>query len=129
MQIVLDIIGLILIGFGLLFFLGGAIGLVRFPDFYTRMHAAGKGDTLSTFLILVGFALTHTDEIFYAEHWWQPVLLIVKMLGISIFIMLTSSTSTHALIEAGYEDGIKPEVERDEIARARAEADNQEGGE
>ena len=30
---------------GLIFFLGTAVGVVRFPDFYTRMHAAGKGDT------------------------------------------------------------------------------------
>ena len=30
---------------GLVFFLGAAVGMVRFPDFYTRMHAAGKGDT------------------------------------------------------------------------------------
>ena len=35
---------------GLVFFLGTAVGMVRFPDFYTRMHAAGKGDTLSTML-------------------------------------------------------------------------------
>ena len=39
---------------GLIFFLGTSIGLLRFPDFYTRMHAAGKGDTLSTVLILLG---------------------------------------------------------------------------
>ncbi|MFT5465703.1 MAG: multicomponent Na+:H+ antiporter subunit G [Verrucomicrobiales bacterium] len=118
-EMILDIAGLVLIGFGLLFFLGGAIGLVRFPDFYTRMHAAGKGDTLSTLLILSGFALCHVNDIFEAEHWWQPLLLIVKLLGISIFIMVTSPTSTHALIEAGYDDGIKPEVERDALAEKR----------
>ena len=40
---------------GLVFFLGTAVGMVRFPDFYTRMHAAGKGDTLSTMLMLAGW--------------------------------------------------------------------------
>ena len=44
----MDVLGYILISTGLVFFLGTTIGLLRFPDFYTRMHAAGKGDTLST---------------------------------------------------------------------------------
>ena len=47
-----QIIGFILAVVGLVFFLGTAVGMVRFPDFYTRMHAAGKGDSLSTMLIL-----------------------------------------------------------------------------
>jgi multicomponent Na+:H+ antiporter subunit G len=75
-----ELCGMILAGVGLLFFLGAAVGLYRFPDFYTRMHAAGKGDTLSSLLILAGFAL----------------------------IMLTSPTSTHALMRAGFEDGVEP---------------------
>ena len=47
---------------GLLFFFGTSLGLLRFPDFYTRMHAAGKGDTLSSILILFGivaYTLSH----------------------------------------------------------------------
>ena len=99
----LDLCGMILAGVGLLFFLGAAVGLYRFPDFYTRMHAAGKGDTLSSLLILAGFALLTLDE-FSAAGW----LLVVKVLGIVLFIMLTSPTSTHALMRAGYEDGIEP---------------------
>jgi len=99
----LDLCGMILAGVGLLFFLGAAVGLYRFPDFYTRMHAAGKGDTLSSLLILAGFALLTLDE-FSAAGW----LLAVKVLGIVLFIMLTSPTSTHALMRAGYEDGIEP---------------------
>ena len=42
---------------GLFFFFATTIGVLRFPDFYTRMHAAGKGDTLSSLLILVGLAI------------------------------------------------------------------------
>ena len=49
----LEICGMTLAGLGLLFFLGAAVGLFRFPDFYTRIHAAGKGDTLSSLLILL----------------------------------------------------------------------------
>ena len=118
----LEILCIVLILAGLVFYLGAAVGILRFPDFYTRMHAAGKGDTLSTLLIVGGFALCHMDEVIYAlgtKEWYQPMLLIVKMLGICVFIMVTSPTSTHALIDAGYEDGIEPEVERDELQESR----------
>jgi len=98
-----ELCGMILAGVGLLFFLGAAVGLYRFPDFYTRMHAAGKGDTLSSLLILAGFALI-TLEGFSATDW----LLVVKVLAIVLFIMLTSPTSTHALMRAGFEDGVEP---------------------
>ena len=98
-----ELCGMILAGVGLLFFLGSAVGLYRFPDFYTRMHAAGKGDTLSSLLILAGFALI-TLEGFSATDW----LLVVKVLAIVLFIMLTSPTSTHALMRAGFEDGVEP---------------------
>ena len=99
----LDLIGMVLATLGLLFFLGAAVGLYRFPDFYTRMHAAGKGDTLSSLLILAGFALITLDD-FSAAGW----LLVVKVLAIVLFIMLTSPTSTHALMRGGFEDGVEP---------------------
>ena len=89
---------------GLLFFSGCVVGLIRFPDFYTRMHAAGKGDTLSTALMLIGFALFS----FQAEVTLGTSLVAAKILGISLFIMLTSPASTHALMRAGYEEGIVP---------------------
>ena len=89
---------------GLLFFFGCVVGLIRFPDFYTRMHAAGKGDTLSTALILIGFALFAIHQEISAAN----LLVSAKILGISAFIMLTSPASTHALMRAGYEDGIMP---------------------
>ena len=100
---VLDVVGMILATIGLVFFLGAAVGLYRFPDFYTRMHAAGKGDTLSSLLILAGFALITLDD-FSTVSW----LLVVKVMAIVLFIMLTSPTSTHALMRAGFEDGVEP---------------------
>lgn len=100
---VFDVCGIILASVGLVFFLGAAVGLYRFPDFYTRMHAAGKGDTLSSLLILLGFGLITLDD-FSMVGW----LLVVKVLAIVLFIMLTSPTSTHALMRAGYEDGVEP---------------------
>ncbi len=101
----LDVVGMILATIGLVFFLGAAVGLYRFPDFYTRMHAAGKGDTLSSLLILAGFALITLEDFSMAGG-----LLVVKLLAIVLFIMLTSPTSTHALMRAGFEDGVEPVV-------------------
>ena len=41
---------------GIFFLAAGAVGLIRFPDFYTRMHASGKCDTLGVLLVLIGIA-------------------------------------------------------------------------
>ena len=107
-MIAIDILSVLLITLGLLFFSGAAVGLLRFPDFYTRMHAAGKGDSLSTPLILSGFAL----QLFH-HFQWLDLLVIGKILAIAVFIMVTSPTSTHALMDAGYEDGIEPLIAKD----------------
>jgi multicomponent Na+:H+ antiporter subunit G len=88
---------------GLIFFLAAVVGVIRFPDFYTRMHAAGKGDTLSTMLILLGIAVFTVGD-FSVDN----LLIAVKIMAIALFIMLTTPTSTHALMQAGYDDGIKP---------------------
>lgn len=101
-----DIIAVILIAAGIVFFLGAAVGLIRFPDFYTRMHAAGKGDTLSSLLVILGFAI-HEFRHFDGS---GDVIVFLKLLAICAFIMLTSPTSTHALMDAGYEDGIEPVI-------------------
>jgi multicomponent Na+:H+ antiporter subunit G len=93
---------------GLIFFLGTAVGVVRFPDFYTRMHAAGKGDTLSTMLMLTGFGLVMMED-FSANSW----LLLLKILGIVLFIFITTPTSSHALMRAAFEDDEMPLGEED----------------
>ena len=101
------VISITLIVLGLLFFLGAVVGMVRFPDFYTRMHAAGKGDTLSSLLVVLGFALYQLDAGDWDRSHW---LVALKLVGICAFIMITSPTSTHALMNAGYEDGCVPKI-------------------
>ena len=76
----------ILISFGVFFLFMGAVGLIRFPDFYTRMHAAGKCDTLGSLLLLAGLAC-----------YGGVTLASVKILAIALFIFLTSPTATHAI--------------------------------
>ena len=82
-------VGLALVCSGVFFLLTGAIGLIRFPDFYTRMHAAGKCDTLGSLLVLTGLA------------WYGGfVLASVKLLIVALFIFVTSPTATHAIARA-----------------------------
>lgn len=99
---ILDIVIYIFTGLGVLFFLGTSLGLVRFPDFYTRMHAAGKGDTLSSVMILIGiagYAVHHHFDL-------PSVLVVLKILLIGFFIFMSSPTATHALMDAGYRTGV-----------------------
>jgi multicomponent Na+:H+ antiporter subunit G len=116
---ILDILSVLLITSGLIFFLGAAVGLLRFPDFYTRMHAAGKGDTLSTLLIMAGLGVYEFNQYDPAHGVTISVILtVIKIMGIGFIIMLTSPTSTHALMQAGYDDNIEPVGESEEMLLA-----------
>jgi len=105
----MDIIVILLIVTGLLFFFATTVGLLRFPDFYSRMHAAGKGDTLSSLLILLALVIYNFHEINLAN-----LLGGLKILLIVVFIFMASPTATHAIIDAGYEAGIKPWTKKPE---------------
>lgn len=100
---IITILTVLLIVTGFFFFFATTIGILRFPDFYTRMHAAGKGDILSALLMLTGLAL------YNLHHFSVGALLVsLKILLISVFIFLASPTATHAIIDAGFESGVKP---------------------
>lgn len=99
----MNIIVIILIVAGVGFFFATTVGLLRFPDFYSRMHAAGKGDTLSSLLMLGGVALYEFHEINLAT-----LLVGCKIMLIVVFIFMASPTATHAITDAGFESGVKP---------------------
>jgi multicomponent Na+:H+ antiporter subunit G len=107
---IITFISAILILLGVVFFFGAALGIVRFPDFYSRTHAAGKGDTLSSFLVILGFAVYQLKDFHSFSHDWPILLVILKLLAVSLFIFMTSPVSTHALMDAGWEDKVKPEI-------------------
>tara|TARA_B100000315_G_scaffold160017_1_gene148540 strand:+ start:182 stop:469 length:288 start_codon:yes stop_codon:yes gene_type:complete len=86
---------MVLVSGGVFFLLTGAIGLLRFPDSYTRMHAAGKCDTLGSLLVLTGLACDEGLE-----------LASVKLLIVAVFIFLTSPTATHAIARAAKQSGV-----------------------
>lgn len=99
----IEVISIVLISAGFLFFFATSVGVVRLPDFYCRMHAAGKGDTLSTVLILTGLAL------YNLAHFSGDALLVsVKIMFIAVFIFLASPTASHAILDAGFESGAEP---------------------
>lgn len=94
---------IILMVTGFFFFFATTIGLIRFPDLYTRMHAAGKGDALSSLLMILGMALYVFNTGSFGD-----ILVVVKLIFIIVFIFLTSPTATHAIIDAGFESGVDP---------------------
>jgi multicomponent Na+:H+ antiporter subunit G len=90
------IVGLLFV-MGLLFILVAVIGVLRLPDFYTRLHAMGKCDTLGIVLVLVALAI-HAG--------WT--LESVKILLIGVAVWLTNPTATHALGRAALRAGLTP---------------------
>ncbi len=96
------VIGILLIG-GLVFFTGGALGILRFPDFYSRLHPAGKLDTAGQLLALLAVALYVIGDLSLPH-----VLTAAKIGLIVVFVYITSPTATHAIIDAGVRAGLKP---------------------
>lgn len=75
----------------------GAFGLVRMPDFYTRMHAASVTDTLGAGLVLAGLMLQA-----------GLTLVTAKLVMIGLLLFFASPTATHALARAAFLRGVKP---------------------
>ena len=96
-ELLLDLTSAGLLGAGSIFVLIGALGLIRLPDFYTRLHAAGITDTLGAELILLGLMFQAGLS-----------LVTVKLILISLLIFFTSPTATHAVANAARVMGLKP---------------------
>jgi len=97
-----DMVGWLFIVPGALFCVTGGIGLLRFPDFYTRIHVAGVTDTLGAALVLIGLMLQPAG--------WTVT---VKLAVILFFLYVTSPTAAHALIHAAHTSGHRPELAND----------------
>ncbi len=88
---------------GLVFFAGGTVGIIRMPDFYSRLHPAGKLDTMGLMCMVTGLA------IYNLEHFtWDNLLISLKMFLIVFFVFLSSPTATHAIVDAGIRAGLRP---------------------
>lgn len=93
----LDLLSWACILAGAFFSLTGAIGILRLPDVFSRMHAAGMIDTLGIGLILIGL-------MFQATAW----IVVMKLGLILAFIFFTSPTTTYALARAALDAGVDP---------------------
>ncbi|MCB2216430.1 monovalent cation/H(+) antiporter subunit G [Desulfofustis glycolicus] len=97
MEVLFDIISWVCLVSGSFFCLTGGIGLLRFPDFFTRIHAASLTDTLGASLILVG--------LMFQAGWG---LVFAKLLLILMFSLLAGTTASHAMAKASLKSGLKP---------------------
>lgn len=96
-ELLRNIIVVIIFAVGIFFMFSGAIGFLRFPDFYTRLHATGKCDTLGEILIIFGLIIFDG---------FTP--LSAKLLFLSFFMLLANPAGTHAMMRAAYVTGVKP---------------------
>ncbi len=93
----IDIASWVCLVVGGMFGVVGGVGVLRLPDFFTRLHGAGLTDTLCAALILIGLMLQA-----------GPTLITVKLVLILAFLFFTSPTATHALAKAALHGKLKP---------------------
>jgi multicomponent Na+:H+ antiporter subunit G len=75
----------------------GAVGQLRFPDFWARLHAASVSDSAGMVLLIAGMCLQS-----------EISLITVKLVIIGLFLFVTGATSTHAVASAALVSGLKP---------------------
>lgn len=98
-EIISNIIIAILLLSGSFFLLSGSIGVIRFPDVYTRLHATTKGATLGISGLLIGaFLFMYT----------QYGIISGKLLLAIVFTLLTSPVAGHMISRAAHKAGVKP---------------------
>ena len=103
MAILLDVLSWVLLLAGAVFVMIGGVGVLRLPDVYARMHAAGITDTLGAGLILGGLMV---------QGGWSQVT--VKLALILVFLLFTSPAATYALANAAFTRGLAPMLHKKE---------------
>ncbi len=98
MSAALDIASWVLLVGGALLMTIGALGLIRLPDFFTRLHAAGVVDTGGAGLLLLGMALQTGFD-----------LVTVKLVLIGLVLALTAPTASHAVAHSALLGGLSPD--------------------
>lgn len=96
-QLLISILSGFFILLGVLALLIGALGLLRLPDVYCRIHAVGMIDTAGASFIILGLAIHEGVS-----------LVTVKLLFIGIFLFFTSPIATHAVAQVAHKSGVVP---------------------
>ena len=97
MDIFLNFLCWVLIISGSFFVIVGAFGTYRFPDFWSRLHAASITDSAGVILLLIGMGV-----------YSGLTLITFKLLVIGLFLFITGPTSTHAVANAALVSGLQP---------------------
>lgn len=109
MDLIIDGLSWAFILAGSAFIVIGAIGLVRMPDLYTRMHAASVSDTLGAGLLITGLMLQAGFT-----------LVTLKLLFLLVLFFFTGPVATHALAQAALGENVKPLLHEDRRERLDA---------
>jgi len=97
MTLLIDILTSLLLIAGAVFFLGGTIGLFRFPDVYTRLHALTKADNVGLGLMMAGLSLQA-----------DSLATVGKLLLIWLLVLLASASVAHLIAKTARQRGIEP---------------------
>ncbi|MFW6092866.1 MAG: monovalent cation/H(+) antiporter subunit G [Pseudomonadota bacterium] len=97
MSLIRDIVAIVLISGGGAFFLAGTIGLIRFPDMFTRLHAMAKADNVGLGLVVLGL-MVQVDSLRTAA----------QLLLVWLLVLLSSACSAHLLARDALRRGLEP---------------------
>jgi len=89
MERLLDLFSIVAIVAGAFFFLAGSLGLLRFPDSYTRLHALTKADNLGLALVVIGL-LPQMDS----------VLAALKLVVVWLLVLLSGAAVSQLIARA-----------------------------
>ena len=106
MNIFVEILCWALILSGSFFVVVGAFGTYRFPDFWSRLHAASITDSAGVILLLIGMGI-----------YSGLTLITFKLFVIGLFLFITGPTSTHAVANAALVSGLKPPQQKKQPSR------------
>ena len=99
----MTVIGFFFISMGVIAFVISAIGLLRMPDVYTRMHVGAKSPTIGTLLVIIG--------VIFIEPAWT-----LKLILLAAFVLLTNPLSSSVIARASHKSGMR--LENDECIDA-----------
>lgn len=100
LPIFVDLLSVVFLVIGSFFSVMGGVGIIRLPEFFSRMHGAGITDTIGAGMIMIGLMFQAGFS-----------LTMVKLLMILSFLLITSPSSCHALAKAAMTHGIKPIID------------------
>jgi multicomponent Na+:H+ antiporter subunit G len=94
---VLDLFTVVAVAAGAFFFLAGTVGLLRFPDVFTHLHALSKADNLGLGLLALGLAVGA-----------ESLLDVVHLLLVWLLVLVASATTAHLIARHARQRGVRP---------------------